>query len=235
MRVTLVALLAGLVVARLAGAAAPVELIARTLDQDGVRVAFPAVVYRPPAESGGPVVARCATIASTTLGTAVDPTADLISETEHRVVLRDPTDPSRLLKLYRLDTYTPFQIARLMQHDLGLETYLAGLGLRVAAIDHDPRLIGAGILRAQRIRGRSLADVYPYGYKTGTNPAVDRVLARIAPLDPALRMIVSRQSGFFFTNTVDCYNERPLGIDLGHCYGNIFLEDSTGDPIFVDW
>ena len=235
MRRGVVALVTGLAVARLAGAAEPVELIARTLDQDGVRVAFPAVVYRPPSESGGPVVARCATIASTTLGTTVDPTRDLIAETEHRVVLRDPTDASRLLKLYRLDTYTPLQIAKLMQHDLGLETFLTGLGLRVAAIDHDPRLIAAGILRQQRVRGRSLADVYPRGYQAGTNPAVDRVLTRIAPLDPALRMIVSRQSGFLFTNTVDCFNERPLGIDLGHCYGNIFLEDATGEPIFVDW
>jgi hypothetical protein len=37
------------------------------------------------------------------------------------------------------------------------------------------------------------------------------------------------------TNTVDCWHERRLGIDLGHCYGNIFIERGSGAPVFIDW
>ncbi|HWP65739.1 MAG TPA: hypothetical protein VNO26_07495 [Candidatus Limnocylindria bacterium] len=43
------------------------------------------------------------------------------------------------------------------------------------------------------------------------------------------------QSGLLFTNTVDCRTDRPLGVDLGHCYGNIFIEPGNDEPIFVDW
>jgi hypothetical protein len=60
------------------------------------------------------------------------------------------------------------------------------------------------------------------------------MLATVEPVDRALRSIVSMQSGLLFTNTVDCYNDRVLGVDLGHCYANIFLQEN-GAPIFVDW
>jgi hypothetical protein len=177
----------------------------------------------------------CAAAASAALGAPVDPRRDLIAETEHRIVLRDPTDTARLLKLYRPDHYSALQIAKLLQRDLGLETYLTGLGLRLASIDRSPKLLEAGVLRQQRVDGTSLNDLHPHGYPAGTNPAVDRVLARIAPVDAALFSILSQQSGMLFTNTVDCWNERRIGVDLGHCYGNIFIERGSGAPVFVDW
>lgn len=225
---------ATLLLATLAGAAEPIRLIARTLEKDGISVAFPAVTYRPPATTE-PAAVVCAAAAAAALGAHVDPRRDLVAETEHRVVLRDPTDAGRLLKVYRPDHYAPLQIAKLLQRDLGLETYLTGLGLRLATIDRSPRLLEAGVLRQQRIDGASLNDLYPRGYPAGANPAVDRVLARIAPVDAELFSIVSQQSGMLFTNTVDCWNERRIGVDLGHCYGNVFLERGSGAPVFVDW
>lgn len=235
MRSRAIAVAASLVLATLAAAAEPVRLVARTLEHGGVTVAFPAVTYRAPAGTGGSPAAVCAAAASAALATPIDPRRDLIAETDHRVVLRDPTDPGRLLKVYRPDRYPPLQVARFLQRDLGLETYLTGLGLRLATIDRNPRLLEAGVLRQQRVLGTSLAELYPRGYPAGANPAVDRVLARIAPLDPALVSIVSRQSGLLFSNTVDCWKERPLGVDLGHCCGNIFIERGSGAPVFVDW
>jgi hypothetical protein len=234
MRSPTLPLAANLLLVTLAGAAEPIRLIPRILEKDGISVAFPAVTYRPPATTT-PVAAVCAATASAALGTTVDPKRDLIAETEHRVVLRDPTDPARILKLYRPDRYAPLQAAKLLQRDLGLERYLANLGLRLAMIDRSPRLLDAGVIRQQRIDGTSLADLYPHGYTAGANPAVDRVLARIAPVEPALVTIVGQQSGMLITNTVDCWHERRLGIDLGHCYGNIFIERGSGAPVFIDW
>jgi hypothetical protein len=174
-------------------------------------------------------------MASAAIGAAVDPRRDLIAETEHRVVFRDPTDATRLLKLYRPEHYAPMRVAKLIQRDLGVQALLESLGLRVAAIDPAPRLIEHGVERQAFVAGMGLDDVYPQGYRAGTSPAVDRMLARIAPIDRPLRTIVSMQSGLLFTNTVDCHTDRPLGVDLGHCYANIFLATANGEPIFVDW
>ncbi len=218
------------------GAVAPERLIARAIERDGVTVPFPAVTYQPPSDGAGPVAVVCARAAAAALGTTVDPVRDLLAETIHRVVLRDPTDPKgQLLKMYRPDHYSPDRIAKLIQRDLGLEDFLRGLGLRLAAIDRTPRLLERGVLRQQRIDGTSLADLYPNGYARGDNPAVDRMLARIAPVDRPLLGIVSRQSGYLMSNTVDCKNDTPLGVDVGHCLGNIFLERGSGDPVLIDW
>jgi len=227
--------LAVAVVASAAAAADTVRVAARTIERDGVTVNFPAVTYEPPASSGDPVTVVCARMASDAVGAPVDAKRDLIAETEHRVVFHDPADATWLLKLYRPDQYAPVRIAQLIQRDLGVQALLESLGLRVAAIDPAPRLIAHGVERQPFVAGKGLDDVYPQGYRTGTDPAVDRMLAAVAPVDRALRTIVSMQSGLLFTNTVDCYNDRPLGVDLGHCYANIFLETANGKPIFVDW
>jgi hypothetical protein len=208
---------------------------ARTIERDGVTVHFPAVSYEPPAPSADPVTVVCARMASDAVGAAVDAERDLVAETEHRVVFRDPTDATRLLKLYRPDQYEPLRIAKLIQRDLGVQALLESLGLRVAAIDPTPRLIAHGVERQQFVAGKGLDAIYPQGYQMGTDPAVDRMLAAVTPVDHALRSIVSMQSGLLFTNTVDCHNDRPLGVDLGRCYGNIFIETTGGQPIFVDW
>ena len=213
----------------------PVRLIARSIDYDDVVVPFPAVTYAPPVDTTGPAPAVCARMASDALGVAVDPVGDLVAETEHRVVLRDPSDRGRLLKVYRPDHYTPDQIAKMLQRDLGLEDFLRGLGLRVAAIDRNPRLLERGILRQQRIVGAPLDKLYPTGYPAGADPRIDRMLGRIAAVDQALIRIVSRQSGLLLSNTVDCRNDVPLGVDVGACRGNIFVEQASGDPVLIDW
>ncbi len=223
------------VLTTLPAVAQPVSLIARTLDSDGVTVAFPAVTYRPPASTSGDPLDVCARIASDALGATVDPGRDKIAVTEHRVVLRDPTDRGRLLKIYRPDRYDAERIAKYLQRDLGFERYLRGLGLRVAAIDPDAHLVERGVLRQQRVDGTSLDSLYPYGYRAGANPSVDRMLATIAPVDEALRRITSKQSGLLLSNTVDCYHEVPLGVDVGHCRGNIFVERGTGEAVLIDW
>ena len=215
--------------------AQPVSLIARTLESDGVSVEFPAVTYRPPASTSGDPVEVCARIASDALGTTIDPGRDEMTVTEHRVVLRDPTDRGRLLKIYRPDHYDAERIAKYLQRDLGFERYLRGLGLRVAAIDRNPRLIERGVLRQERVDGTSLEKLYPYGYRAGANASVDRMLATIAPVDEALRRITSKQSGLLLSNTVDCYHEVPLGVDVGHCRGNVFVERGTGEAVLIDW
>ena len=227
--------LAAVVLASQARAAEIAHLPARTIDRDGVTVHFPAVTYQAPAPSGDPVTVVCARMASDAVGVAVEPKRDLIAETKHRVVFRDPRDARRLLKLYRPDHYEPVRVAKLIQRDLGVQTLLESLGLPVAAIDPAPRLIEHGVESQPFVAGQGLDDLYPQGYRTGTNPAVDRMLERVAAVDRPLRTIVSMQSGLVFTNTVDCHTDRPLGVDLGHCYANIFLETAGGQPIFVDW
>lgn len=230
------ALAAGvLALAALAAAAETASRPARTLEDDGVVIAFPAVVYRSWSGAGDSPAATGAAIASAALGVPVDAERDLVAVTGHRVVLRDPDDSTHLLKVYRTDAYDPEQIAKLVQRELALEAFLTSQGLRVAAIDPTPRLVERGVIRQQRIDGVGLDERYPQGYRRGDDPAVDRVLARVAGFDRAVARIVSRESGLVFTNTVDCHTERPLGIDLGHCYGNIFLERGSGEPVFVDW
>jgi hypothetical protein len=221
--------------AMLAGAAEPVSLVARTLESAGVRVEFPAVTYRSPPSTSGDPLAACAGIASDALGATVDPARDEIAVTEHRVVLRDPTDRGRLLKIYRPDHYDAERIAKYLQRDLGFEQYLRGLGLRVAAIDRNPRLVERGVLRQERVDGSSLDKLYPYGYQAGANPSVDRMLAAIASVDDDLRRVTSKQSGLLLSNTVDCHHEVPLGVDVGHCRGNIFVERGTGEAVLIDW
>jgi hypothetical protein len=223
-----------LLAARLA-AAQQVTLPARTLERDGVTVAFPAVTYESPAPSGDSITVVCARMASQAIGATVDPGRDRLAETEHRVVFRDPADATRVLKIYRPDHYDARYIAKLLQRDLGVQRLLQSLGLRIAAIDTDPRLILRGVERQPFVTGKGLDDLYPQGYRTGTNPEVDRMLAKVASVDKPLRTLVSMQSGLLFTNTVDCWNDRPLGVDVGHCYGNIFIEAGSGQPIFVDW
>jgi hypothetical protein len=226
-----------LAVAVAAGVASaePVRLPARTIERDGVSVDFPAVTYDPPAPGGDPIAVVCARMASAALGRPVDADRDRIALTKHRAVFRDPADPAYLLKIYRPDRYRPLQVARLLQRDLGVQALLERQGLRVAAIDPAPPLIARGVERQPFVAGKGLDDVYPQGYRPGTNAAVDRVLARVETIDRPLRTIVSMQSGMLFSNTVDCRTERVLGVDLGHCYGNLFLETATGQPIFVDW
>lgn len=212
-----------------------VELPSRTIEQRGVTVEFPAVTYRGP---DGPVhdpVATAAAIASEALGARVDPERDRVVVTGHRVVLKDPTDRRRLLKLYRADTYDARRIARNLQRDLAFETYLRGLGLRVAAIDRDARLLERGVLRQERIDGTPLSRRYPRGYPAGANAAVDRMLAQIAAVDTGLMQITTRQSGLLMSNTVDCVHPEPVGVDVGACRGNIFLERGTGEPVLIDW
>jgi hypothetical protein len=215
-------------------AAEPVTLTGRTLERDGVTVTFPTVTYDPP-PANTPVTVVCARMASEAIGATVDPARDRLAETEHRVVFRDPSDATKILKLYRPDQYDPRYIAKLIQRDLGVQALLQSLGLPVAAIDPAPRLIVHGVERQPFIVGKGLDDLYPQGYRIGTNPAVDRILERVAAIDKPLRRLVSMQSGLLFTNTVDCYTDRALGVDLGHCYANIFIQTATGEPIFVDW
>ncbi len=160
---------------------------------------------------------------------------DLFALTAHRVVLRDPTDRGRLLKIYRPDQYDAERIAKYLQRDLGLEQFLRGLGLRVAAIDRAPRFIGRGIERQERIDGTGMDRLYPTGYPSGADPRIDQAIARIARVDRALMTIVSRQSGLLMRNAADCKNEAPLGIDVGFCRGNIMVERGTGDVVLVDW
>ena len=214
---------------------ASVTLVARTLDRDGVTVAFPAITYDPPADAAGDPAAVCARMASAALGVTVDPVRDLVVVTGHRVVLKDPSDQHRLLKIYRPDRYDGERVAKYLQRDLGLERFLRDQGLRVATIDRAPHLIERGVLRQERVRGTSLERLYPNGYPSGANPAIDRALARIAAVDRPLIGIVSRQSGLLLSNTVDCHDEVPLGIDVGYCRGNIFVEDETGDVVLIDW
>jgi hypothetical protein len=207
---------------------------ARTVERSGVTVEFPEVTYTSPDLDGEPVAVVCARVASAALGVMVDPKRDLLAETDHRVVLDDPRDDTYVLKLYRPDTYGAERIARMMQRDLGVQALLQDRGLRVAALDETPDLVSRGILRQPRVAGRGLDKVYPQGYRPGTDPAIDRMLAVVAEIDAPLRGIVSLQTGLVFSNTVDCYHDRLLGVDLGHCYGNIFL-DTSNRPIFVDW
>lgn len=214
---------------------ASVQLIARTLDHDGVSVDFPAVTYDAPAVASGDPADVCARLASDALGTAVDPARDLFALTTHRVVLRDPTDRARLLKIYRPDRYDPEHIAKYLQRDLGLERFLRGIGLRVAAIDRAPRFVGRGIERQERIDGTGLDQLYPTGYPPGTDPRIDQALARIARVDRGLMAVVSRQSGLLMSNAADCRKEAPLGVDVGFCRGNIMVERGTGDVVLVDW
>jgi len=215
--------------------AAPVRLIARTLDSDGVSVDFPAITYAPPADSGGDPAAVCAGMASDALGATVDPVRDLIAVTTHRVVLRDPTDTRRLLKIYRPDRYDAERIAKYLQRDLGLEQFLRARGLRVATLDRTPRLVERGIERQERIDETGLDVLFPEGYRTGTNPRIDAALGRIASFDHGLMRVVSRQSGLLMSNAADCRNEVPLGVDVGFCRANIMVERGSGDVVLIDW
>ena len=211
-----------------------VDLGARTIEEDGVVVAFPAVAYEAPDGSGPPAVVA-ARAASAALGAAVDPDRDLVAVTPHRVVLKDPTDAGRILKVYRADRHDAGRVARYLQRDLGLETFLRDLGLRLATIDRAPRLLERGVIRQERVAGRPLDLFYPRGYPAGADPAVDRVLATIARVDVPLRGIVARQSGLFLANTADCVHEVPVGVDVGHCLGNLFRERATRDVVLIDW
>lgn len=215
-------------------AASPIERAANTLERDGTTMIFPAVLYRPPAATA-PVADVCAQMASRALGVAVDPARDLLAETRNRVIFRDPTNERRVLKIYRPDRYDPVEVAKMIQRDLAVQTLLIAQGLRVAALDDDARLIERGVLRQAFVSGTGVDKAYPDGYRIGANPSIDRVLATVATIDGPLRAMVSIQTGLLFANTVDCRNERFLGVDLGHCYGNIVLENGTGTPIFVDW
>jgi hypothetical protein len=226
--------LAALLLAALPSVAAPVELSARTLEHEGVSVDFPAVTYDPPADADDPA-AVCARVASDALGTAVDPVRDLVAVTTHRVVLHDPTDPRRLLKIYRPDRNDAERVAKYLQRDLALERFLRGIGVRVAAIDHAPRLLERGIERQERIDGTGLDALYPTGYPSGANPRVDAVLARIAAVDRGLIGVVSRQSGLLMSNAADCVHDVPLGVDVGFCRGNIMVERGTGEVVLIDW
>jgi hypothetical protein len=231
-------LVAVMVLAAAVAEAAPAKLIARTIDYEGVTVAFPAVTYDPPADASGDPATVCARMASEALGTTVDPVRDRVAVTTHRVVLRDPTDPKRLLKIYRPDRYDADHVAKYIQRDLGLETFLRGLGIRMATVDRSPRLLERGIERVERIDGTGLDALYPNGYPAGANPAIDRVLAAIAKVDKALVGIVSRQSGLLLSNVVDCRNDVPVGVDVGYCRGNIMVEmveNGTGEVILIDW
>jgi hypothetical protein len=218
-----------------AGQGTVVELPGRSVERDGVVVGFPGVVYEPFSVAGSSTTQACARTASEALGNRVDAARDLIVESMHRVVFRDPGDAAHILKIYRPDRAAPIRIARLIQRELGVQALLRQRGIRVAAIDERPGLLRRGVLRQARVDGRGLDAIYPQGYRIGDHPGVDRVLARIAAVDAPLRSIVSMQTGLFFTNTVDCYTDRPVGVDLGHCYGNIFLETRTNEPVFVDW
>ena len=227
--------IAAMLVLAASALAAPVRLIARTLDGDGVSVDFPAITYAPPADAGGDPAAVCARMASDALGATVDPVRDLVAVTTHRVVLRDPTDTGRILKIYRPDRYDAERIAKYLQRDLGLEQFLRGRGLRVAALDRAPRLIERGIERQERIDGTGLDVLYPDGYRTGTSPRIDAALARIASVDHGLMRVVSRQSGLLMSNAADCRNEVPLGVDVGFCRANVMVERRSGDVVLIDW
>lgn len=215
--------------------AAPVQLIARTIDDEGVSVDFPAITYEPPDDAGGDPAVVCARMASGALGATVDPVRDRIAVTTHRVVLRDPTDRERLLKIYRPDRYDAERIAKYLQRDLGLERFLRDLGLRMAAIDRSPRFLERGIERQERVDGTSLDVLYPDGYPSGTNPRIDAALARITGVDHGLMGVVSRQSGLLMSNAADCRHEVPLGVDVGFCRSNIMVERGSGDVVLIDW
>src|SRR5580765_1951173 len=122
MRTLLVSILPTIVVAALTGTASA-QFIARTIDADGVAVAFPAVTYRPPVDAGGDPAVVCARMASGALDTTVDPGRDRVAVTTHRCVFRDPTDPKRLLKIYRPDRYDADRVEKFIQRDLGLEGF----------------------------------------------------------------------------------------------------------------
>jgi hypothetical protein len=212
-----------------------VELASASVEDGGVRVDFPAVVYEPFALDGRSAAEACARVASEVAGVRIDVERDLAAESTHRVLLRDPADPRRILKVYRPDRNAPGRIARLIQRELGVQGLLQARGVRIAALEASPAMIRRGVLRQRRIDGRGLHEVFPNGYRIGDHPAVDRLLARVAAVDAPLRSIVSRQTGLLLANTVDCREERAVGIDFGHCYGNVFLETATDEPIFIDW
>jgi hypothetical protein len=223
-----------MLVAAVPAAAETVARPARTLARDGVTVAFPAVTYEAPATTT-PVVAVCAQMAAAALGVPVDPARHLMAETLHRVVFRDPSDAGFVVKLYRPDRYDPPHVAKMIQRDLAVQALLVARGLRVATLDRNPGYLRHGVLRQAFVRGTGVDEAYPQGYRPGADPALDRALAVVAAIDKPLRTLVSMQTGLVFTNTVDCRTEQPLGVDLGHCYANIVLEQGSGQPIFVDW
>jgi hypothetical protein len=229
-----VVVVTGLLALAQAAGAETIVREATVLSRDGVTMAFPAITYEGSPSEGDPVAA-CARAATAALGVAVDPSRDLLAEAKNRIVFRAPGDPAHVVKLYRPDRYDPARIATMIQRDLAVAAVLSERGLNVATLDTDPKLLAYGVLRQRFVTGTGVDERYPAGYRHGADPALDRVLAEVAAIDRPVRAMVASATGLLFFNTVDCREDRPLGIDLGHCYGNIVFEKDTGAPLFIDW
>jgi len=211
-----------------------VRLRAATRSAGDLTLAFPAVVYRPPHVGADPVADYAAAL-SAALGVTVDPVRDHVADAQNRMLYRHPETPGVLLKIYKTADKSPRVVAKLLQRDLALADLLARLGVRHARLADVPALRERGAVQQERVEGTGLDRLYPAGYRLGSDPAVDRLLRALALHDDAVRMLVGRQLGITPRNDVDCRTVRSLGFDLGHCYGNVYVEAATGEALLVDW
>jgi hypothetical protein len=165
----------------------------------------------------------------------VDPVRDRFADAQNRMLFRHPENAGVLLKIYKITGRSPRVIAKLLQRDLAIADLLARRGVSYARLADLPALQERGGVQQDIVKGKGLDALYPTGYRLGTDPAVDRVLRTLAPLDDAVRTLVGRQLGITARNDVDCQTMRSLGFDLGHCYGNVFVANDTGTALLVDW
>lgn len=217
-----------------ASAADLVRLEAATRTVGAVTLEFPAIAYRPVSVGSDPRASHAAAV-SEAVGVEVDPAQDLVMEATNRFLFRDPRDPGMLLKIYKTGAASPVWIAKSLQREIALQRYLQRLGVPMAAIDEDPSLLARGIVRQRRADGQGLDALHPDGYRPGSDAAVDRLLATIAAHDADIKEAVRRQLGLTFLNAVDCRTTRSVGVDLGRCHANVFIERETRTPILVDW
>jgi len=211
-----------------------IRLPAATRSTGDVTLEFPDVVYRPPVVGADPT-ADYAAVISAALGIVVDPVRDRFADAQNRMLFRHPENAGVFLKIYKTTGKSPRVIAKLLQRDLAIADLLERRGVPHARLADLPALRERGIVQQDFVKGKGLDALYPGGYRLGTDPAVDRVLRALAPLDDAVRTLVGRQLGLTARNDVDCRTTRSLGFDLGHCYGNVVVATDTGDAVLVDW
>ncbi len=157
-----------------------------------------------------------------------------------RRVFVDPSDPSRVIKIYDPSLsarLTPQMIAGMVQREVALERFLSEVGIRVAKIDRSPRaqeLWKRGIILQEIIKGTSAESVLPKMYFEHQFPKVVKILSKIRQYDSEIRKINRDRFGVQLSRGSFTAGTEEVGIDLGSDDRNLFIE-SNGDPVLIDW
>ncbi|MBI3541799.1 MAG: hypothetical protein HY075_00795 [Deltaproteobacteria bacterium] len=163
-----------------------------------------------------------------------------------RRIYRHPFDANKVIKVYdtSVDGVPPALIVHTIQHELGLEGLLTGLGFRVAHIDPSaPELLDYGIIIQDRNPGQEVRERYPEGVNPQKPPTLawKHFIDRIERLKKVEHELEASQQNeglgplphLGYSDPLDG-NKRTGGV-VDRSGRNLMIEDDSLEPMFVDW